>query len=114
MSSDSECSDYSYNASSEEEDYDFNCVNVDPSLAKILGLKITDEKLPVENNWIPPKFSGLENSSKINKGNIIEFDNIVEKIKMKKKLSSEEIEFVDKISNDKKQILIELFNSNFK
>ena len=112
MSSDSECSDYSY--TSDEEDYNFDCVNVDPSLAKILGLKISDEQKPVENNWVAPKFSGLENSSKINNGKIIEFDNIIEKINMKKKLSSEELEFVGKISNDKKQILIELFNSNFK
>ena len=48
------------------DEYKFECTNIDPSLAKIIG--IDNPKNEVKTAWKPPTFSGLENSTKINNG----------------------------------------------
>ena len=114
MSTESESSEYSFNSYNDEEskyneEYKFECTNLDPSLARLVGLDIKDKS--VENNWIPPKFSGLDNSSKIQNGKFIDFDSITTKITRKQKLSQEELIFLESVSEYKKNIIIQLYNS---
>ena len=65
---DEKTNDYSSNDSSEseseqEEEYgDIQCKNLDPALAKLMGILIEEQK---EIDWKPPLKSGLDNSKEI-------------------------------------------------
>lgn len=105
----SDCSDY------DDDNMDsFNCTNMDPSLAKLMGVIIKEE---TDNNvidWKPPSFSGLTNSNNLVSANKIEFEDVTYKIKNCIKLNKEELDFITQLPSDKKQIIIEIYNNLMK
>lgn len=112
----------SYTEESDESDYSdydddtegFNCTNMDPALAKLMGVMINEDTNKDAIDWKPPSFSGLTNSNNIVNGNKIEFESVVHKIKNFVKLNKEELEFITQLSGERKQIIIEVYNDLIK
>jgi hypothetical protein len=111
----------------DEEIEELHCKNLDPALAKLMGIQIEEQKT---TDWIPPSKSGLDNSKEIipsnyfknnNKGfksDLIEddfdyFQIIKENILNYKPLTQKQLEYIKKQSNEHKFELIELYNSIF-
>ncbi len=99
---------------------EFKCKNICPALAKLMGLSIQTENLPV-NNWIQPTHSGLSNSEPIIKKNYIQNNNIVNHYNIIKKkiinydnLDNEDLDFVSKLDSKDNFELIKLFNQTNK
>ena len=112
-------SDYEYSSESEneyEEKYDiqeFQCKNMDPALAKIMGIIIEEQKF--KTDWKPPSKSGLDNSEKIisfnsNMKEADFFELIKDDITKYKRLSDKQLDYIKTLDNDKKFELIEIYN----
>ena len=114
--------DYYY-SSSDEDTNDVKCTNMDPALAKIMGIFIKEQE---ECDWKPPLHSGLSNSQPIinheTKSNESkqeskeeskhdDFVRIKEKIKDYDKLTQNEIESMKYFSNQQKIELISIYNN---
>ena len=134
MSSD----EYYYHSSDTESDSynEIKCTNMDPALAKIMGIFI-EEQTQEKNDWTPPTHSGLSNSARIIKDEskneskdeykneekkdstteckIQEHDYIFENIKHKiqnfDKLLQNEIEHMKSFTNLQKLELIRVYNN---
>ena len=100
--SDSEYSSYS---TDDEYEGELLCKNIDPNLAKLMGIIIEENKT---NTWTPPAFSGLSNSSPIFEN---DFEKIKQKIKNFEKLTNDELEKIKGMSNENKLIIISIYNS---
>lgn len=107
--SDSDSNDYSEEAI---EDDELHCKNIDPGLAKLMGI-IIEEKVNSQNvgEWIPPTFSGLLNSTEIipKKENIM-FNKIKEDVLCYKTLSPSQLEYIKNMNNDQKYEMIQIYN----
>lgn len=119
-SSDSKVGDSDYDSSESEDDYEekhdsqeFQCKNMDPALAKLMGIIIEEQKF--ETDWKPPSKSGLDNSEKIISFNKAKedsdyFEMIKDDISKYKKLSDKQLDYIKSLDNDKKFELIEIYN----
>jgi hypothetical protein len=111
--SDSDSSDDYYFAPDAKSD-DFTCHNLDPALAKIMGI-IIDEQT-VKTDWKPPSHSGLSNSREIiqmpNYNNRINttFAEIKCDIRNFIKLSQAQLEYIQNTNNDEKCEIIRIYN----
>jgi len=130
MNSDDE---YYYDSSEDDDDNgDIRCTNMDPALAKIMGIFI-EEQAQEKSDWKPPSHSGLSNSERIIKDEskneckneekkdstteckTQEYDSIFESIKYKiqnfDKLLQNEIEHMKTFNNLQKLELIRVYNN---
>ena len=83
--SDSEYSDSDCDTISEIGDDELACKNMDPALAKIMGIIVEETK----TDWTPPSHSGLNNSEKIIKDKECELEKIIKKIKLHLRITKE-------------------------
>jgi hypothetical protein len=111
-----------YYEESSESDYEqetgnLTCKNLDPALAKLMGIIIEEQ---TEIDWKPPLKSGLDNSKEIfssiylqNKHSISEIDYfkiIKEDILNYKTLTKEQLEYIKTLTNEEKFELIQVYN----
>lgn len=112
-------SDYEYSTESENEyeekddSQEFQCKNMDPALAKLMGIIIEEQKF--KTDWKPPSKSGLGNSEKIIPFNAdMKDDDVFEIIKddiiKYKRLSDKQLDYIKTLDSDKKFELIEIYN----
>ena len=101
----------------EEEDGELHCKNIDPALAKLMGI-IIEEKVNTHNNvheWVPPTFSGLSNSREIiprkkeNDENAI-FSQIKDDVMSYRTLSPRQLDYIKNMNNDQKYEMIQIYN----
>lgn len=115
-------SEYSLDAD-EPNDYDndnlnFICKNVDPFLAKLMGIIIEEEKN--HTDWKPPTTHGLDNSKEIIHQNYFHnrtmlehidlFDVIKNDIANFRKLSQEKLDYIKNLNHDEKCEIIMIYN----
>jgi hypothetical protein len=120
--SDSDYSDnyYSANESNGEEKCDeLHCKNIDPVLARLMGIIIEEHK---KIDWKPPSENGLNNSKEIISPeyftrpaaaacfDIDYFDIIKSDILNYRQLSESQLEYIKKLNNEEKFELIEIYN----
>ena len=116
-------SEYEYSTEGEYEDEDdnedFQCKNMDPALARLMGIIIEEQK--IKTDWKPPSKSGLDNSEKIvsfathlkDKGTIKDndfFEMIKDDIKHYNTLTDKQLDYIKGLDSDKKFELIEIYN----
>jgi hypothetical protein len=107
---------------SSESDYDeeeLQCKNIDPLLAKLMGI-IIEEQNNNKIEWKPPSKSGLDNSEQIissiyfkNKNSIedIDFFKVIKNdILNYKTLTTKQLDYIKNLNNDEKFELIEIYN----
>jgi len=120
---DEKTNDYSSNDSSEseseqEEEYgDIQCKNLDPALAKLMGILIEEQK---EIDWKPPLKSGLDNSKEIVSSmylkhnflsNEIDYFTVIkDDILSYKTLTKQQIEYIKHLNNEDKFEVIQIYN----
>ena len=120
---DEKTNDYFSNDSSEseseqEEEYgDIQCKNLDPALAKLMGILIEEQK---EIDWKPPLKSGLDNSKEIVSSmylkhnflsNEIDYFTVIkDDILSYKTLTQNQIEYIKHLNNEDKFELIQIYN----
>ena len=115
-SDDEEYSDYEEYGEGKGDDHQISCMNMDPALAKLMGVIIEEQSTTSHNTWTPPQYSGLSNSEAIINNNAYqdsntEFTQIKNKIRNSDKLTKYELEKIKQFSNDEKQQIIELYNN---
>lgn len=98
------------------DDHQLSCMNMDPALAKLMGIIIEEQSTTSHTTWTPPQHSGLSNSEAIVNNNEDEdsnneFTQIKNKISNSDKLTKYELEKIKQFSNDEKQQIIELYNN---
>jgi hypothetical protein len=99
----------------EEDDEEIKCKNLDPVLAKLMGLIIEEQK---EIIWKPPMKPGLDNSEKIISSNYCKNSNlnidffkvIKDDIINYKKLTDRQLEYIKNLNNEEKFELIQLYD----
>jgi hypothetical protein len=99
----------------EEDDEEIKCKNLDPVLAKLMGLIIEEQK---EITWKPPMKPGLDNSEKIissiylnNSNYDIDFFKVIkDDIINYKKLTERQLEYIKNLNNEEKFELIQLYD----
>lgn len=105
---------------SSEENEELHCKNLDPSLAKLMGIIIEEQK---EIDWVPPSKSGLDNSKQIIPSiyldkhfanNIDYFKIIKDDIINYKTLSNQQLDYIKNMNNEEKFELIQLYNKLLK
>ena len=106
-----------YREDREEEYEELTCKNLDPALAKLMGIIIEEQK---ESNWKPPSKSGLDNSERIissnyftntnNNFDVDYFKTIKDNIINYKKLTEAQLEYIKKLNNEQKFELIQLYD----
>ena len=107
--SDSESECY-YDSDNGDQD-EIICTNMNPQLAKLLGITVVDIEQS-NQQWTPPASSGLSNSSRIinDRPNEI-FEGIKTCIRTKRSLNEEQLEYVKNIDKDKLCEIIFIYNS---
>jgi len=109
-----------YDESSESEyGNDLYCKNIDPLLAKLMGI-IIEEQNNNKIEWKPPSKSGLDNSEQIissiyfkNKNSIdyIDFFKVIkDDILNYKTLTTKQLDYIKNLNNHEKFELIEIYN----
>ncbi len=111
-----EFSDYDEYGEGKDDDHQLSCMNMDPALAKLMGIIIEEQSTTSHNTWTPPQHSGLSNSESIitsseNQFSNAEFIKIKNKIRNSHKLTKNELDRINQFSNDEKQQIIELYNN---
>lgn len=111
--SDYDSSESEYDYEEKDESQEFQCKNMDPALAKLMGIIIEEQKFATD--WKPPSKSGLDNSEKIISFNKVKedsvyFEMIKDDISKYKKLSVKQLDYIKTLDNDKKFELIEIYN----
>ena len=107
-----DCAQPKYRGDQEEYE-ELHCKNLDPALAKLMGIMIEEQK---ETNWKPPAKSGLDNSERIisissSKSVDVDFFNTIkENIINYKKLTDKQLEYIKNLNNEQKFELIQLYN----
>jgi hypothetical protein len=99
----------------EEDDQEIKCKNLDPVLAKLMGIIIEEEK---EIVWTPPSKPGLDNSKEIISSNYCKNSNydvdffkvIKDDILNYKKLTDRQLEYIKNLNNEEKFELIQLYD----
>jgi len=96
-------SDYEYESDNDE----LFCSNIDPSLAKLMGIIVEETK----TDWQPPKHAGLSNSAPIIKNDANHlFFVIKDKIKNRVKLNEDEFTYIKNSSHEEKLEIIKIYN----
>jgi hypothetical protein len=104
--------EYDSGESSEEE---IQCRNMDPALAKLLGIIVEEQK---ETDWKPPEKPGLENSREIVSAlyfqdkplDIDYFAILKDCIANHKKLTDRQLDYVKNLGHEEKYELLQLYN----
>ena len=105
-----ESDDSSYYSEDDSDEQNFYCTNMDPALAKLMGIIIT-EQTPTDNNvWLPPSKSGLGNSDKIIKTENLYFQDIKTSIIQHNPLTEKQLEYIKNTTAEEKIELIEIYN----
>ena len=101
----------------EQEEYVFNCKNIDPKLAALMNIVIEEHaKLEMDNSWKPPSRSGLDNSEPIvkkkeSKEVVAFYEQLKDYITYFRKLTDEQLDYMKhSLTNDQKTEVIELYN----
>lgn len=115
-----ESSESEYDESSEseyEEKGELRCKNIDPSLAKLMGIIVEEQS---KSDWKPPTKSGLDNSKEIISSTYLKNKNIMDDIDLfgiikddilnYKTLSIEQLEYIKNLNNEDKFELIQTYN----
>lgn len=104
-------SDYEDEQESKEE---LQCKNLDPALAKLMGIMIEEQKV---TDWKPPLKPGLDNSKEIfssgylkTKDDIDEFKIIKDQIIHFRKLTDKQLDYIKNLNNEQKFELIQIYN----
>ena len=102
----------------ENDHHEFQCKNIDPALAKLMGIIIKEQSETTD--WKPPSKSGLDNSEEIvpsmyfqnkNVVNDIDFFKIIKhNIINYKTLTDRQLEYIKNLNNAEKYELIEIYN----
>jgi hypothetical protein len=107
-----------------DDDDTIRCKNLDPALAKLMGMIVEEQK---NIDWTPPATSGLDNSKEIVssmyfrpirieksqrfENNDIDYFAIIKRdILDYKPLSKEQLEYIQNLNNENKFELIQLYN----
>ena len=95
-----------------DDENEIMCTNMDPQLAKILGLHVEIELS--DDKWTPPTTHGLNNSDRIindlnNKNNL--FEEIKKRIVTKQNLNDEQLNYIKTIDKDKLCEIINTYNN---
>jgi hypothetical protein len=101
----------------EEKDDVLLCKNIDPNLAKLMGIIIEEQKVI---DWKPPEKNGLDNSNEIvssyhfknNNGlaNLDFFSVIKDTIENFRMLNELQLEYIKNLNNEEKFELIKIYN----
>jgi hypothetical protein len=95
-----------------EEKEELLCRNMDPVLAKLMGITIEEQK---EIDWKPPEKSGLDNSERIIPNDEIrDFNNIKNTILDYKSLSEKQIDYIKYLNNEETIELIKTYDKVLK
>ena len=104
--------------SDESDSGELRCRNIDPALAKLMGIIIEEQKQ--DTIWKPPEKSGLDNSEGIsysycskNYMGMVEIDffkKIKDDIHNYRNLSVRQLDYIKDLNNDEKFELIEIYN----
>ena len=97
---------------------ELRCRNMDPALAKLMGIIIEEQQI---SDWVPPSKSGLDNSKEIvsssyfnNKGvslNDVDFFKVIkDDIINYKTLSDRQLNYIKNLNNEEKFELIKIYN----
>ena len=103
--------DSSYYSEDEKDEKDFYCTNMDPALAKLMGIIITEQETNNNNVWVPPSKSGLGNSDKIIKTQNSYFEDIKNSIIQHNPLTEKQLEYIKNTTAEEKIELIEIYNN---
>ena len=102
--------DYETDEDEDEDEDEIKCTNMDPQLAKILGLHVEIELS--DNKWKPPITHGLNNSDRIiNDRNNNLFEEIKKRVVMKESLNEEQLNYIKTIDKDKLCEIINTYNN---
>jgi len=104
------CSEEDYDYQDQEES-GFNCTNMDPALAKLMGVMIAEQTSNDKNVWVPPSRSGLSNSDKIINTDNPYFKEIKESITQHHHLNEKQLNYIKNTTTDEKMELIEIYNN---
>ena len=112
--------DYEESSESEEEEEEIQglqCKNIDPALAKLMGIIIEKQEV---SDWKPPSKSGLDNSSEILSSTYFKNQNIVNDIDFftvikddiinYKTLSTRQLDYIKNLNNQEQFELIQIYN----
>lgn len=115
--------DYDYEESSEsdydddDENEELQCKNLDPALAKLMGIIIEEQKV---TDWNPPLKPGLDNSKEIVSSGYLktnsilkdldEFKIIKDQIVNFRKLTDKQLDYIKNLNNEQKFELIQIYN----
>ena len=107
---------------SENESEDIVCTNMDPALAKLMGIMMeeTVSSSLSATTWKPPPAPGLSNSSKIipDKVNVVADNDYFQKIKMDirayQKLTERQLHYIEHTNADEKFQIISIYNELMK
>lgn len=101
--------------SDNEDDNEIMCTNMDPQLAKLLGITLDTEESQEESQtkWTPPSTFGLSNSNRIinDRSNEI-FEEIKTCVLMKQTLNDEQLDYIKHIDKDKLYEIIFIYNNS--
>jgi hypothetical protein len=111
------------NTDDDNDDDEIKCKNIDPALARLMGILIEEQKEEQNTkiDWKPPSKSGLDNSNPIISSNYfynqpalsyLDFFKIIkDDILQYKKLTDKQLEYIKNLNNQEKFELIEIYNS---
>ena len=115
---DSESSEFDESKSIESDSGELRCRNIDPALARLMGIIIEEQKQEI--TWKPPEKPGLDNSDGIsysycsrNYMGMVEidfFEKIKDDIRNYRKLSDRQLDYIKDLNNNEKFELIEIYN----
>ncbi len=101
--------EYYYESDSGDDDK-IICTNMDPQLAKLLGITVHTEQTQVQ--WTPPSSYGLSNSNRIINSNSNEiFEQIKTCVRMNQCLNDEQLDYIKHIDKDKLCEIIFIYNT---
>lgn len=114
-SDETESEEEQYYESDNEDDNEIMCTNMDPQLAKLLGITLDTEESQEESQtkWTPPSTFGLSNSNRIinDRSNEI-FEEIKTCVLMKQSLNDEQLDYIKHIDKDKLYEIIFIYNNS--
>ena len=111
-------SEFEESNSVESDSGELMCRNIDPSLARLMGIIIEEQKQEIP--WKPPEKPGLDNSDGISYSYCLKnfmgmaeidfFKKIKDDIRNYQKLSDRQLDYIKDLNNSDKFELIEIYN----
>lgn len=105
--SEDESDDESATDSDGNDNSELFCKNMDPALAKLMGIIIEEQKM---SDWTPPTKSGLDNSEAIVSSAYLKIKVLERDILNHKTLNEKQLEYIKTLNNEDKLEIIHVYN----